>query len=191
MGQTDATSWGAGLPTSLGPGVRHAIMHLPSIPSAPDHQGPLRHTASGPLSAPRVYRRRYRPHDCVNRLWGLLTPQPRDPPCESSLLVFAIRGSVHLSSPGYQPTVATTSSSTSFTIAPRHLDAIDLTMPSRTTIPFLVGMMLLTGVCNTLLTKYQVSHYHRRTLRRGLTSPKGQPMRPQLRLPGPRQAPRL
>lgn len=28
-------------------------------------------------------------------------------------------------------------------------------MPSRTTIPFLVGMMLLTGVCNTLLTKYQ------------------------------------
>lgn len=30
------------------------------------------------------------------------------------------------------------------------------TMTSRTAIPFLVGMMLLTGVCNTLLTKYQV-----------------------------------
>ena len=29
-------------------------------------------------------------------------------------------------------------------------------MASRTAIPFLVGMMLLTGVCNTLLTKYQV-----------------------------------
>ena len=29
-------------------------------------------------------------------------------------------------------------------------------MASRGTIPFLVGMMLLTGVCNTLLTKYQV-----------------------------------
>jgi drug/metabolite transporter (DMT)-like permease len=28
-------------------------------------------------------------------------------------------------------------------------------MASRTAIPFLVGMMLLTGVCNTLLTKYQ------------------------------------
>lgn len=31
-------------------------------------------------------------------------------------------------------------------------------MPSKhkALIPFLVGMMLLTGVCNTLLTKYQV-----------------------------------
>lgn len=29
-------------------------------------------------------------------------------------------------------------------------------MSSRAVIPFLVGMMLLTGVCNTLLTKYQV-----------------------------------
>ncbi|PHH75139.1 hypothetical protein CDD83_4451 [Cordyceps sp. RAO-2017] len=28
-------------------------------------------------------------------------------------------------------------------------------MPSSAAIPFLVGMMLLTGVCNTLLTKYQ------------------------------------
>lgn len=27
---------------------------------------------------------------------------------------------------------------------------------SRGTIPFLVAMMLLTGVCNTLVTKYQV-----------------------------------
>jgi hypothetical protein len=25
-------------------------------------------------------------------------------------------------------------------------------------VPFLVAMMLLTGVCNTLLTKYQVLH---------------------------------
>ena len=30
-------------------------------------------------------------------------------------------------------------------------------IPARAIIPFLVGMMLLTGVCNTLLTKYQVS----------------------------------
>ncbi len=29
-------------------------------------------------------------------------------------------------------------------------------IPTRAIIPFLVGMMLLTGVCNTLLTKYQV-----------------------------------
>ncbi|KAF2857649.1 hypothetical protein K470DRAFT_260587 [Piedraia hortae CBS 480.64] len=29
-------------------------------------------------------------------------------------------------------------------------------MVSRVAIPVLVGMMLLTGVCNTLLTKYQV-----------------------------------
>lgn len=29
-------------------------------------------------------------------------------------------------------------------------------MVSRTAIPFLVAMMLFTGVCNTLLTKYQV-----------------------------------
>ncbi len=30
-------------------------------------------------------------------------------------------------------------------------------IPTRAIIPFLVAMMLLTGVCNTLLTKYQVS----------------------------------
>jgi hypothetical protein len=30
------------------------------------------------------------------------------------------------------------------------------TMASKGMIPFLVGMMLLTGVCNTLLTKFQV-----------------------------------
>ncbi len=29
-------------------------------------------------------------------------------------------------------------------------------MASRAAVPFLVAMMLLTGVCNTLLTKYQV-----------------------------------
>lgn len=29
-------------------------------------------------------------------------------------------------------------------------------MASKSIVPFLVGMMLLTGVCNTLLTKYQV-----------------------------------
>jgi hypothetical protein len=29
-------------------------------------------------------------------------------------------------------------------------------IPARAIIPFLVAMMLLTGVCNTLLTKYQV-----------------------------------
>lgn len=29
-------------------------------------------------------------------------------------------------------------------------------MASRGVVPILVGMMLLTGVCNTLLTKYQV-----------------------------------
>lgn len=30
-------------------------------------------------------------------------------------------------------------------------------MATKAVIPFLVAMMLLTGVCNTLLTKYQVS----------------------------------
>lgn len=30
-------------------------------------------------------------------------------------------------------------------------------MESRSLIPLLIGMMLLTGVCNTLLTKYQAS----------------------------------
>lgn len=30
-------------------------------------------------------------------------------------------------------------------------------MASKAMVPLLVGMMLLTGVCNTLLTKYQVS----------------------------------
>lgn len=29
---------------------------------------------------------------------------------------------------------------------------------NKAVIPFLVAMMLLTGVCNTLLTKYQVSY---------------------------------
>jgi len=31
--------------------------------------------------------------------------------------------------------------------------------PSKAFIPFLIGMMLLTGVCNTLITKYQVGSY--------------------------------
>lgn len=30
------------------------------------------------------------------------------------------------------------------------------TMSNKAVIPFLVGMMLLTGVCNTILNKYQV-----------------------------------
>ena len=29
-------------------------------------------------------------------------------------------------------------------------------IPAKAVIPFLVAMMLFTGVCNTLLTKYQV-----------------------------------
>ncbi len=33
-------------------------------------------------------------------------------------------------------------------------------MATRALIPFLVAMMLLTGVTNTLLTKYQVSKRH-------------------------------
>lgn len=33
--------------------------------------------------------------------------------------------------------------------------------PSKAFIPFLIGMMLLTGVCNTLITKYQVISPHR------------------------------
>lgn len=32
-----------------------------------------------------------------------------------------------------------------------------LNMSSRAAVPFLVAMMLVTGVCNTLLTKYQVA----------------------------------
>ena len=31
-------------------------------------------------------------------------------------------------------------------------------MAVRAAVPFLVAMMLVTGVCNTLLTKYQVGH---------------------------------
>jgi hypothetical protein len=31
-------------------------------------------------------------------------------------------------------------------------------MAVKAAVPFLVAMMLLTGVCNTLLTKYQVSN---------------------------------
>lgn len=34
--------------------------------------------------------------------------------------------------------------------------ATHLTMASQAAVPFLVAMMLLTGVCNTLLGKYQV-----------------------------------
>merc|ERR1712000_344504 len=49
---------------------------------------------------------------------------------------------------------------TSYLIAPPtptvgHLASSRGIMATRTAIPFLVGMMLLTGVCNTLLTKYQ------------------------------------
>lgn len=33
-------------------------------------------------------------------------------------------------------------------------------MAAKATIPFLVSMMLVTGVCNTLLTKYQVGDEH-------------------------------
>lgn len=33
-------------------------------------------------------------------------------------------------------------------------------MANKAAVPFLVGMMLLTGVCNTLLTKYQVRLAH-------------------------------
>lgn len=45
--------------------------------------------------------------------------------------------------PGLHPTALTCSQST-------------LIMANKAVIPFLVAMMLLTGVCNTLLTKYQV-----------------------------------
>ena len=31
-------------------------------------------------------------------------------------------------------------------------------MTTKAVVPFLVAMMLLTGVCNTLLTKYQVGN---------------------------------
>lgn len=40
-------------------------------------------------------------------------------------------------------------------------------MAHKAVIPLLVGMMLLTGVCNTLLTKYQVSN----TLQNNLAPP--------------------
>ena len=63
-------------------------------------------------------------------------------------------------------------------------------MSAKSAIPFLVAMMLLTGVCNTLLTKYQVRspscfilstvHLHMRIT--GLT------MRAQLRLLRPQAA---
>ena len=38
-------------------------------------------------------------------------------------------------------------------------------------IPFLVAMMLLTGVCNTLLTKYQVRWLERRAMRLSAATP--------------------
>ena len=62
-------------------------------------------------------------------------------------------------------------------------------IPARAVIPFLVGMMLLTGVCNTLLTKYQVRTTPSfvgemgDSLETPLTSclqPAGQPMRAKL-----------
>jgi hypothetical protein len=39
---------------------------------------------------------------------------------------------------------------------PTNLTAYTAIMSTKGFIPFLVAMMLLTGVCNTLLTKYQV-----------------------------------
>lgn len=63
-------------------------------------------------------------------------------------------------------------------------------IPARAIIPFLVGMMLLTGVCNTLLTKYQVRTTPSLrpemddSLETPLTpplQPTGQPMRAKLR----------
>src|SRR5258708_3597194 len=58
-------------------------------------------------------------------------------------------------------------------------------MPNtRAVIPFLVAMMLVTGVCNTLLTKYQVSTPES-LVGLELTGP-GHGMRPQLR---PRRRP--
>lgn len=72
-------------------------------------------------------------------------------------------------------------------------------MATKAVIPFLVGMMLLTGVCNTLLTKYQVraSHHLMAAVSTTLSSAQskkragqradpeshttGQPVRPQLR----------
>lgn len=58
-------------------------------------------------------------------------------------------------------------------------------MAVKAAVPFLVAMMLLTGVCNTLLTKYQV----RKALRAAPLQPNadcaqlGHAMRQQLRLP--------
>lgn len=37
-------------------------------------------------------------------------------------------------------------------------------MAVKAVVPFLVAMMLLTGVCNTLLTKYQVKNPNRSRL---------------------------
>lgn len=63
-------------------------------------------------------------------------------------------------------------------------------IPARAIIPFLVGMMLLTGVCNTLLTKYQVRTTPSlrpemddslETLLTPSLQPPGQPMRAKLR----------
>jgi hypothetical protein len=57
-------------------------------------------------------------------------------------------------------------------------------MASRAMIPFLIAMMLLTGVCNTLFTKYQVGSFAMIPLAEALNADSGilgYAMRPRLR----------
>ena len=59
-------------------------------------------------------------------------------------------------------------------------------MAKQVMIPFLVAMMLLTGVCNTLLSKYQVRQRPHSFPRPSLRVT-GSPMRSQLRLDRPKR----
>lgn len=61
-------------------------------------------------------------------------------------------------------------------------------MASKVVVPFLVAMMLLTGVCNTLLSKYQACLLVSMLLSTTLTDlPLGPSMCSELRLKGPRK----
>jgi hypothetical protein len=61
-------------------------------------------------------------------------------------------------------------------------------MASKVVVPFLVAMMLLTGVCNTLLSKYQASSSVSMLLSTILTDlPLGPSMCSELRLEGPQK----
>ena len=68
----------------------------------------------------------------------------------------------------------------------------DSTMANKALIPFLVTMMLVTGVCNTILNKYQVGLNLFYLAFMEVVNPwKGHAMRPKLRFPRSQGAPHV